>query len=158
MNEKLDEPRKFSLFKELVFMYNYVEYLQRYLFKIYPKLRKNKLVITDRYFYDIYGQYAYATKSILAKSLFKIYPKPNYLFVLDAKTGTIMRRNKDAKMFSNIKKSAKRGKIDMGYIKNQKKRYDYLKDYLNAIPINTERNINENVSFIINKSWIKIVK
>ncbi len=157
MNYKnIEKPQKVSLFKEFIFIYNYFEYLWRYLFLIYPKLRKNKLVITDRYFYDIYGQYNYSQKSVIIKLLFSIYPRPNCLFVLNANAKTVRTRGTDTRVFSKIKKSAKREKIDIRILQSQIDRYLYLKNHFKAILINTEKNIDDNIKQIIQTSWRKL--
>ena len=150
---------QFSIFKELLFVYNYFEYLWRYLFVIYPKLRKNKLVIADRYFYDIYGQYSYSKVSKLVNFLFKLYPKPDFLFVLDAKLDSILKRDKNIKLFSNnVKRSNQRVVHETQYLADQKKRYLFLKEKLNGILIATEKQIDKNINLIIKESWYKYRK
>lgn len=150
--------QRFSLFKEFVFVYNYFEFLWRYLFVIYPKLRNNKLVITDRYFYDIYGQYNYAPRSRLIKILFALYPKPNFLFVLNTDAKTARTRGKSVEMFSRIKKSSKRKLIDLDVLKAQIKRYLFLSKYFNGTLINTNKDISNNIVQIIQKSWVRLVR
>ena len=160
LNKKESGPNsKFSLIKEGVLVYNYIEYLSRYIFIIYPKLRMNKLVFTDRYFYDLYAQYNYAPNSKVIGLLLSIYPKPDYLFVLDAKLETITKRDKNTEMFSKtIIKSSQRKVHETDYLKEQKERYGFLCRYLNGEPLNTEEPINLNVNKIIEKTWIKLTK
>ncbi len=156
--KKKQTKNKFSIFKELIFVYNYLEFIQRYLFKIYPKLRKNKLVITDRYFYDMYPQYEYAKKSLLLKFLFFIYPKPDFLFILNAPVEIVQNRGKDTKVFSKIKKSSKRGLIDKIILKEQIRKYTELKKSVNGTIINTNQDIDTNTDQIIQTTWKKLVK
>lgn len=156
--QEMNKKEKRSIFKELVFIYNYLEYLHRYLFVIYPKLRKNKLVITDRYFYDIYGQYTYAPKSTILKSLFSIYPKPDYLFVLHATAKTVRTRDKETRIFSKLKKSSKRESININILQSQIDRYKYLNMYLHGELLNTESNIQENIKQIMEKTWKTLAK
>jgi len=142
-----------SLFKELVFLYNYLEYLQRYWFVIYPKLRKNKLVITDRYFYDIYGMYSYAPKSVILKLLFKLYPRPDYTFLLDAKAEIIAKRGKNPEVFSSLKKNDYRGYANPQKINIERKRFYNLKNIIHLHMIDTEKDIHSNIANVINFSW-----
>lgn len=150
---------EFSLIKEAILVYNYIEYLSRYVFIIYPKLRRGKLVFTDRYFYDLYAQYNYAPKSRVIRLLFSIYPKPDYLFVLDAKLETITKRDKNTEIFSKtIIKSSQRKVHEADYLKEQKERYDFLCGYFDGEFLNTEKPIDLNISQIIQKTWIKLTK
>ena len=64
-------------------------------------------VVTDRYFYDLADSIILRHKAALIKPLLKIYPRPDYLFVLDAPTEKIMNRNKEQN-FSGMSKSPKR--------------------------------------------------
>ena len=144
------ERDKANLFQELLFAYNYLDYILRYIFHIYPRLRKGNIVITDRYFYDIYGQYPYAKSSLVVKSLIKLFPSPDNTFVLDASTESIMNRGKDGEE-RKIKSHE--------YLTGQRERYIQLNNiFKNSIVINTEDSIEDNVNFIINKSWKKMVK
>lgn len=150
---------KFSLIKEAILVYNYIEYLSRYIFIIYPKLRTGKLVFTDRYFYDLYAQYNYAPKSKIIKLLFSIYPKPDYLFVLDAKLETITKRDKNIEIFSKTTiKSSQRKVHETDYLKEQKERYGFLCRYFDGELLNTEQPIDLNINQIIQKTWVGLVK
>ncbi len=150
---------KLSFLKEAILIYNYIEYLSRYLFIIYPKLRTGKLVFTDRYFYDLYAQYNYAPNSKVIKLLFSVYPKPDYLFVLDAKLETITKRDKNTEIFSKkIIKSSQRKVYEIDYLKEQKEKYAILCRRFNGEPLNTEEPLNLNVNRIIEKTWVKLTK
>jgi len=155
--ENKNQPR-FNIFKELLFIYNYLEYLQRYWFVIYPQLRKGKLVITDRYFYDLYGMYSYAPKSIILKLLFRLYPRPDYTFLLAAKAETIAKRGKNPEVFSDVKKNDYRGYVNPQKIDDEQKRFYNLISVLPFKIIDTEDRIAVNVSKIINLSWRGLLK
>ncbi len=158
-NDLNQQHKPFSIWKELIFIYNYVEYLARYLYFIYPQLRKNKLVVTDRYFYDLYAQYSSAAHSKILPFMFSIYPKPDYLFVLDANVQTIEQRDKNTEVFSRrIVASAKRKVHERGYLLDQKKRYGYLAKVLKGELLNTEKPINQNADRIITKTWTSVLK
>ena len=46
----------------------------------------------DRYFYDMYAHYDYASRSKVFKLLMKLFPKPDYLFFLDVGAETAKKR------------------------------------------------------------------
>ena len=95
--QEMDSTRKqkFSVFHESVLFYNYFEYMLRFFLQIYPKLRAGGLVVTDRYFYDVYGQYNYSQKSIIIGTLLRFFPRPDFVYVLDAPLGVISGRAKE---------------------------------------------------------------
>ena len=70
--------KKFSLMQEIMLVYYYFEYLARYLFQVAFRNR-----VLDRYFYDMYAHYDYASRSKVFKLLMNMFPKPDYLFFLD---------------------------------------------------------------------------
>ncbi len=160
VNFSKNEQKSFSLMKELLFAYNYLEFFSRYLFKIYPKLRNNKLVITDRYFYDLYCQYQYGSSSKILKTLFLLYPKPDFLFILDADLETIKNRKKETSLFSNKAAKSKVRKIhDNNYLNYQRKRYGELAEKMKGEILetkNSSENLENNVDKIIEKTWRKI--
>ena len=155
--ESVNQGKKSGLFRELFFAYNFLEYYWRYLFEVRPALATNGLVVTDRYFYDLYGQYNLAPQSCLIKPLLKIYPRPDYLFVLDAPTEKIMNRAKEQN-FSGMSKSPKRVVMDRDYLEKQKQRYYHLVDLLGGVLVNTQKEKNSNVTFMVEKSWKLVVR
>ncbi len=131
----VEKTPKFSLKYELFFTYLFVEYLTTYLTKIYPKLRNRELVICDRYFYHVYGQYPYAEKSIIMKLLLRLFPKPDQTFIID----------------TNITKLKKRRKtIIKQNLEDQQNRYKQLKKLPNA-QILKSQTLNKNLASINNK-------
>ncbi|MBT4804662.1 hypothetical protein HON71_00655 [Candidatus Woesearchaeota archaeon] len=147
-NQKIN---KNKMFQELLFLYNFCEYLYRYIFTIYPKLRTRKLLISDRYFYDIYGQYPSAKKSIIVPLLFKLFPSPDLLIILDANTKTIMKRNKAGQ-------NLKRNVFPKEYLDCQKERYKEISTMFNAPIIDTENKLENNIDEITSHSWNSIIK
>jgi thymidylate kinase len=152
--EDMNKKPKFSVKQELILIYNYIEYLFRYLFIIRPKLTKNKLVIADRFFYDIYAQYKYSEVSLIANLLLSIYPKPNYLFVLDANLDVIMNRDKDPNVQSKtVSRSKERNLHTRNDLLSQKRKYQKLMKRFYGEKINTEKPINQNIKLIISKTF-----
>jgi len=151
------KPKGFDLFQELMFLYVFIEYLFRYLFHVYPKLKNRYLVVSDRYFYYLYGQYPYAEKSKLLKLLIKVFPRPDFTFVLDAGINTVMKRDK-ALVEGNKLLEGKRNVAALENLRAQKLRHLKLRDILGAELIDTERLIQENINFIIEKTWKKMIK
>ncbi len=161
-SSKLGQNQKFNIFQEGLFLYNYMDYLLRYLFRIYPLLRKDKIIITDRYLYDLYGQYPYAERSLVIHLLMKLFPKSDYLFILEANTKRIMTREKANREYSNSgneerneKERRVKSKEDL---ENQMRRYRKLSFFYDCRIINTEKEIEENINEIIEESWKGIIK
>ena len=158
---KIDQNYRFSLLQEGLFCYNYIDYSLRYLFQIYPLLRKGKIIVTDRYFYDLYGQYLYAEKSLGISLLIKLFPKPDHLFVLEANTNRIMNRekaNRDYSDPSNEDKEEKERRVkSKEYLDSQIKRYRRLSTLCGGRIVNTESKIKENINEMIEESWKGVV-
>ena len=130
---------KFSLKYELFFSYLFLEYLITYFTKIYPKLCNRELVICDRYFYHIYGQYPYSEKSIIMGVLLKLFPKPDQTFIIDTNITTLKKR---------------RQTIDIQNLKDQLKRYKQLSKLPNT-KILKSQTLNKNLETINNEIWKK---
>ena len=145
--------------KEAILLYDCIEYLARYYAHIYPSLRQGKLVVTDRYCYDMYAQHSYAEKSRIMKILLPLFPKPDYFFVLHADIATIMNRDKNTKVLSNsIIKSAERNVHEPQELEDQIRRYQELQNRYAGIPIETTKAISENTTQIIQKSWPSLIR
>ncbi len=124
-----EQKKKTDLFQEAMFAYCFLEFYYRYLAHLRPRLQKNNLVITDRYFYDLFGQYPYASQSWLMKPLLRIFPKPDRTFLLDAEVGELIKRGKTDKSLPGI--SAKERKVfPEEYLQKQKENYHCLARYL----------------------------
>ncbi len=146
-----------GLFHGFVFFYNYIDYTLRYLFKIYPAVRTG-LVVTDRYFYDLYGQYTYGPKSRLLPVLMRLFPQPDVVFVLDAPVSALVVRQKENKLYSDIQKSPERKVKDISDLERQRERYFELKRMFNGELIDTTRDVKYNIGLMIEKSWRKVVR
>jgi len=129
----------FSLKYELFFTYLFLEYLVTYFTKIYPKLRNRELVICDRYFYHIYGQYPYAEKSILMRLLLKLFPKPDQTLIINTKITTLTKRRKT---------------IDTQNLKDQLRRYKQLIKIPNS-QLLISGTLNQNLKTVNNQIWKK---
>ena len=127
----------FSMKYELFFTYLFIEYLITYFTKIYPKLRNRELVICDRYFYHIYGQYPYAEKSIIMQLLLKLFPKPNQTFIINTNATTLAKRRKT---------------IDIKNLKGQLNRYKQLTKLPNSQLLKS-KTLKQNQEFINNEIW-----
>jgi thymidylate kinase len=86
--------KSFSLIQEIMLFYYFIEYLAKYVWIIRPQLKKKRVILIDRYFYDMYAHYKYAQRSILFPLLLKLYPRPNYTFVLEVPK-VILEKRKD---------------------------------------------------------------
>ena len=70
--------RNFSILQEIVLCYFFVEYVARYLW-----IKRCSVIIFDRYFYDLYAHYSYAERSLVFPLLLRLFPRPDYLYILD---------------------------------------------------------------------------
>ncbi len=153
---KQTKNHKFKLKQELLFIYLTFEFYYRYRREILPLLRQNQLVICDRYFYDIYGQYPYAKKSIIIKPLLKIFPKPDNLYILDIEEEQLQKRDKTNKEEQSVQ-SIERTIFPIEYLKQQRENFHFLAKYLNGKIINTNKDINQCAKQIINETWKKLI-
>jgi thymidylate kinase len=130
---------KFSLKYELFFTYLFIEYLITYLTKIYPKLRNRELVICDRYFYHVYGQYPYSENSIIMNLLLKLFPKPDQTLIINTNIETLTKRRKT---------------IGTQNLKDQLRRYKQLSKIPNSQLMNSGT-LRQNLETLNNKIWKK---
>ena len=73
----------------------WVDYMLGYIVKVLPELVKYRVVVLDRYFYDILIdplRYKIRLPNILMKTLFMSIPRPRIIIVLDAPPDVIFRR------------------------------------------------------------------
>ena len=135
--------KSFDSFQEFLFLFMYFKFLARYVKEVYPHLRRNELVVCDRYFYDLYGQYPYSERSKLLKIL--PIPRPDKLFLLDATVDVVMKRDKAGKAIRVVQPREK--------LEGQHRRYLIAAKKNKATIVNTEHNFQENISIIIETSW-----
>ena len=157
--QKLNQGTKVDLKKEAILAYNFVEYLARYLWQIYPALRKGKLVVTDRYFYDLYAQHSYAEKSKIISFLLRLFPKPDHFFVLQADVAALSRRDKNNLVLSDtVTRPAERKVHLREELEHQIKKYRTLKEKYEGILIETEKDLAENTLQVIQSSWPSLAR
>ena len=135
---------KFNMFQELLLSYYFLEYLGRYYWKIPLLSSKRSLIILDRYFYDIYVHYRYAQRSVLFKLWLKMYPQPNFIFLLNPPIETLLARKND---------------LTLDQATEHHNAYQKLATFLPLVSIDTSKwNEEETEDFILNQSWKKIVQ
>jgi len=154
-----DKNEKFSIKQEMLLLYQFVEFYYRYLIQVRSKLNKNDLVITDRYFYDIYGQYPYAKRSLVFPLLIKLFPKPDFTFLLDAKPEELQKRGKTNKRNQEMIEEIEREVLPLEYLRQQRNNYHALTKKRKEVHIidTTNKNINHNCKEIMKKTWKKII-
>jgi thymidylate kinase len=128
----------FSLKLELLFLYVFIEDLFRYLFHIYPKLRKRELVVSDRYFYRMYGQYPYAKNSRLIKYLVKMFPRPDFTFLLEVEVDILAERRKDQTRQN---------------LEEQRDNYTNLIKIVKPIRVKSRKFVDKNLYKLIEVTW-----
>ncbi len=118
-------------------IYFYLEYLARYTFQV--KFSKEKIILLDRYFYDLFAHYDFTSNNKFAHFLLKIYPKPTKLFFLDINPNIAKKRKPE---------------VNTELIKLHRSRYLNLGNKLKFNLINTNKPIEEcieEISSIIKK-------
>ena len=133
---------KLDLKMELFFLYVFIEDFLRYLFHIRHKLRKREIVICDRYFYHMYGQYPYARNSLFMKFLVKIFPTPDVTFLLTAHLETLVERRKDVSK-SNLERQAEQY-LDLLNLKKE------------VFVLENKSDVQKSVKFVVENSWEKM--
>lgn len=117
------------------FMYYNLDFVFGHIFKILPLLKKDRLVIFDRYYYDYFAdmiRYKYDISPRFVRFCSVFIPRPDIVFVLDADEKVIYERKKE---------------VPVEEIARQRKAYASLLDRnLNAVMINVDRDIHEIVS------------
>tara|TARA_Y100000310_G_scaffold249098_1_gene255115 strand:- start:3354 stop:4718 length:1365 start_codon:yes stop_codon:yes gene_type:complete len=156
-NVKKKKKESLSIKQEILFLYQFFEFYYRYMKIIRPKLKRSSLVVTDRYFYDIYGQFPYAKKSFIFPMLLKIFPKPDYTFLLDADPVELQKRGKTDKTVVGKVENIERKILPLEYLQNQRKSYHNLRKYLSLDVISTEGGLEVNSQQILNQTWRKLV-
>ena len=141
MNNK-DNPKnkskehKFSLFQEIMLTYYYIEYLSRYFFQLkLPSLFKNqKIILADRYFYDMYTHYRYAEESFIFPTLLKIMPRPDVTFLLEVDIQTAKQRKPE---------------MDLDLLLEHYQRYQQLSKIIGARIVKTDQRLELSVNEIL---------
>jgi len=155
---QLNETSSFSLFKELIIIYTFVDYITMYLIHIFPSLKHGKIVITDRYYYDNYAQHKYSEKSRILPLLLKLFPKPNLIYVLLAPTKILTKRDKNTTLFSKtITRTSIRTVHKKEELEEQTKRYLALAQKVNATILRTDKKNEQNTTKIVEDTWNQIL-
>ncbi len=152
-----DNIKKFDLFQELLFIYSFAEFYYRYLRNIKPQLNKGYLVVTDRYFYDFYGQYPYAKNSLIIRLLLKLFPQPDFSYVLDVGLEKIIARSKTDEKDDKIIQTH-REVMPAPYLQRQRENYLRLTALPKVTKIDNDGNLDKNVRTIIGDSWKELIR
>ncbi len=162
---------RFSLFQELLYLYLFWEFYYRYWKHLRFPLQQGHLIITDRYFYDLWGQYPYASKSLIMKRLLKLFPQPDFVYLLDADLNTLVKRGKadrradrkndQGNMEMNTGNGEKniptRTVLPFPYLQQQQQNYALLSALLpvQLLPITPDLDLR--AARIIQQSWRKVL-
>ena len=133
----------FSLLQEAMLFYYYLEYLARYAVKIAPNFYKKKIIVADRYFYDMFAHYSYASKSVLFKKLLRMFPSPDFTFFLDIDAKTAKKRKPE---------------MDIDLIKMHRSRYLALSKIMKLEVINTRKGIGKCLESVMRITESRIAK
>ncbi len=130
----------------LSYIWPFIVFIDSFLLYFYYKIKfRNKILILDRYFYDYIPSYQYLDidKTGLLAILFKLIPKPNYIFSLTVEPEEAYRRKKEI---------GDLGDADQNYFFDQKMRYYQLSLDLEINVINTGKDTIEYITKKIFKS------
>lgn len=146
----------FDLFQELLFVYLFFEYYYRYLRHLRPRLRRGDLIISDRYFYDIYGQYNYSPNSLILPFLLRIFPRPDFSYVLATEVNTLISRGKIDRNSEGVRQIT-RQVFSSEYIRQQCQRYAALPSLVSARVIDTKNRPQDCAQKIVAETWKAVV-
>ena len=98
-NPKYRSPQKSGFigeFKESIGILNrIIEMFTRYLVRGYPYLRRNYIIIYDRYIYDVLISNNINSHTLLKKVIIDLFPKPDITIYLDTDAELIYKRKKE---------------------------------------------------------------
>jgi thymidylate kinase len=143
--------KTFDLKQELLFLYQFFEFYYRYVIEIKPRLKKGDLVVTDRYFYDIYGQYPYARNSLILPLLLKIFPKPDRTFLLDAPAEILQKRGKTNR--DSLSRQIDRQVMSRDYLNQQRSNYLLLNRQFKIDKLDAQQDLHLNKALITKGTW-----
>ena len=159
LNKNKNKNKKFSIKQEMLLLYQFIEFYYRYLVQIRSRLKKKELIVTDRYFYDLYGQYPYAKTSVFFPLLLKIFPRPDFIFLLDAEPEELQKRGKTNKANRETIEELERKVLPLEYLQQQRNNYYSLSKKMKTIRVinTTNKSINNNCEEIIKQTWKKLI-
>lgn len=136
------QPRKCSFLDELIFFHFFLEHLSRYVFEIYPLLRRTHLLVADRYFYDIFAQDPRAGQSRILRHLIRLFPRPDFIFFLDNEPEVIFKRKRE---------------FQISELCRQRNMYMHLGRLIPMHSVKTSVPVKEVANTIIEYSWAGLV-
>lgn len=82
---KINRPvkKKVSFLQEIALIYMIIEYSARYIFQIVPFTYMKRIILIDRYIYDIFVQNDYASRRKWFINALQVFPQPDFTFFLD---------------------------------------------------------------------------
>lgn len=129
--------------QSLLFSYFFIEYLARYIWIILPLRDEKKIIILDRYFYDLFAHYQHASKSRWCKNLLKKFPRTDYLFLLDVPVEQLRERKQE---------------LSKEQLLLHQQKYHQLQKMIPFFVIDTTNTIEHSRNEIISKTWKMIVR
>lgn len=130
-----------SFFRSALFSYFFLEYLARYLWIIFPQRNKKRIMLLDRYFYDIYAHYQDAERSSFFCLLLKLFPRPDYTFLLEVPVERLLQRKQE---------------MSKEQLQKHQERYQQLQKIIPLYRVDATKNIEVCKDEIISKTWRKI--
>jgi len=124
---------RFNLFQEVMLSYYYIEYLSRYIFQL-RLLSHKKIILVDRYFYDLYAHYHYAEHSYIFPFLLKLMPKPDLTFFLTADIQTAKERKPE---------------MDLKLLQEHYQRYQKISGLIGAKIVTTDQKLEQSVQEVL---------
>lgn len=141
LNPHEQAPRSWIM-SNLKLVYFLYKYLFGYWFIVYPQKVRSKLVIFDRYYYDILVdpiRYRHKGSPVLTNFIGRIIPKPDLLFIIDAPAEILQLRKQEVSFLES---------------KRQREAYLNLKNKLSNVSIVDNTQQPEKSAFEVKKSIV----
>jgi thymidylate kinase len=142
-NNKIKKNVMHTVFQSLLFSYFFIEYLARYIWIILPLRDEKKIIILDRYFYDLFAHYQHASQSRWFCLLLKKFPQPDFIFLLDVPVEELLQRKQE---------------LPKEQLLQHQQKYHQLQKVIPLTAIDTTMDIEHSRNEIISKTWKLITR
>ncbi|MBI2573109.1 nucleotidyltransferase family protein [Candidatus Woesearchaeota archaeon] len=94
--KQTDQNKSKTSFKQsIIFTYTFIDYLAKYFWNVGLRHTSRRILLIDRYFYDMFVHYQHVRESRWCQWLIQIYPRPDFIFLLKAPIEVIEARKQE---------------------------------------------------------------